>query len=193
MRFRSRGDRAPHHATNAPKHAHPRAQLAEYARIPPLITLIRPHGAVHDLLHGRLRPRLAHAKKLRRRESPRLALPCRVRLSCSGGRQWDGVRRGHSRGPLSPRSDHATDDLLTWVPPSPTRVKKSSRRRAPDAERGCPPATVVARASSPSSPEAGAAPRRPSVSQPASDGSLGLPRVLQQPSLNYCTPKLGVQ
>ena len=143
--------------------AHPRAQLAEYARIPPLITLIRPHGAVHALLHGRLRPRLAHAKKLRRRESPRLALPRRTRLVSSGRREGDGGRRGHSRGPLSPRSDHATDDLLTLVPPSPTRMKKSSRRRAPDAERGCPPATVVARASSPSSPEAGAAPRRPLV------------------------------
>ena len=170
--FRSRGDRAPHHATNAPKDAHPRAQLAEYARIPPLITLIRPHGATHDLLHGRLQARLEHAQKARRSESSRLALPRRTRLVSSGRREGDGGRRGHSRGPLSPRSDHATDDLLTWVPPSPTRVKKSSRRRAPDAERGCPPATVVARASSPSSPEAGAAPRRPSVSQPASDGSL---------------------
>ena len=100
-----------------------------------------------------------------------------------------GTRGGHSPRDLIMH----TDDLLTWLPPSPTRVKKSSRRRAPDAERGCPPATVVARASSPSSPEAGAAPRRPSVSQPASDGSLGLPRVLQQPSLNYCTPKLGVE
>ena len=79
-----------------------------------------------------------------------------------------GTRGGHSPRDLIMH----TDDLLTWLPPSPTRVKKSSRRRAPDAERGCPPATVVARASSPSSPEAGAAPRRPSVSQPASDGSL---------------------
>ena len=49
MRFRDRGARAPHHATTAPRHAHPRAQLAEYARIPPLIVLIRSHGAMHAL------------------------------------------------------------------------------------------------------------------------------------------------
>ena len=70
-----------------------------------------------------------------------------------------GTRGGHSPRDLIMQ----TDDLLTWVPPSPTRVKKSSRRRAPDAERGCPPATEVDSVSSPSSPEAGAAPRRPSV------------------------------
>ena len=99
-----------------------------------------------------------------------------------------------TRGGRSPRDlIMHTDDLLTWVPPSPTRVKKSSRRRAPDAERGCPPATVVARASSPSSPEAGAAPRHLSSGGQVGGGSLGLPRVLQQPNLNHCTPKLGVQ
>ena len=54
MRFRDRGARAPHHATTAPRHAHPRAQLAEYARIPPLIVLIRSHGAMHALPPGRL-------------------------------------------------------------------------------------------------------------------------------------------
>ena len=104
----------------------------------------------------------------------RRGLPCRVGCGaraaggCNGMGEGVGTRGGHSPRDLIMQ----TDDLLTWVPPSPTRVKKSSRRRAPDAERGCPPATVVARASSPSSPEAGAAPRRPSVSQPASDGSL---------------------
>ena len=66
-----------------------------------------------------------------------------------------GTRGGHSPRDLIMH----TDDLLTWVPPSPTRVKKSSRRRAPDAKRGCPPATVVTRASSPFIPEARAAPR----------------------------------
>ena len=93
-----------------------------------------------------------------------------------------GTRGGHSpRDLIMP-----TDDLLTWVPPSPTRVKKSSRRRAPDAERGCPPATVVARASSPSSPEAGAALRRPSVGQPASDGSLAAFCSREAPSAGFC-------
>ena len=51
-------------------------------------------------------------------------------------------------------------------------MKKSSRCRTPDAERERGAATVVVRVSSPSSPEAVAAPRRPLVSQPASDGSL---------------------
>ena len=93
-----------------------------------------------------------------------------------------GTRGGHSpRDLIMP-----TDDLLTLVPPSPTRVKKSSRRRAPDAERGCPPATVVARASSPSSPEAGAAPRHLSLSQPASDGSLAAFCSREAPSAGFC-------
>ena len=61
---------------------------------------------MHALPTGRLQARLAHAKKLRRRESPQLALPCRERLSCSGGQGWDSERRGHLRGPLSPRSHH---------------------------------------------------------------------------------------
>ena len=52
MRIRGRGARAPHHATTAPRHAHPRAQLAEYAMIPPLIILIRWHGAMHALPTG---------------------------------------------------------------------------------------------------------------------------------------------
>ena len=94
-----------------------------------------------------------------------------------------GTRGGHSPRDLIMQ----TDDLLTWVPPSPTRVKKSSRRRAPDAERGCPPATVVVRASSPSSPEAGAAPRRPSVSQPASDGRLAAVWPQWLPSASRCS------
>ena len=105
MRIRGRGARAPHHATTAPRHAHPRAQLAEYAMIPPLIILIRWHGAMHALPTGQLQARLAHAKKLRRRsrrESPRLALPCRERLSCSGGQGWDNRRRGHSLGATLP-------------------------------------------------------------------------------------------
>ena len=48
-------------------------------------------------------------QKLRRRsrrESPRLALPCRERLSCSGGWGWDSRRRGHSRG------GHCARDLI---------------------------------------------------------------------------------
>ena len=72
-------------------------------------------------------------------------------------------------------------------------MKLLSCRRAPDAKRGCPPVTVVTRASSPSIPEAGAAPRHLSSGGQVGGGSLGLPRVWQQPSLNYCTPKLGVE
>ena len=96
--FCGSSDRAPHHATSVPKYAHARAQLAEYAWIPPLTTPIRPHATMHALLHGRLQQSIEHAHKARRRESPRLALPCRERLSCSGGRGWDSRRRGHSRG-----------------------------------------------------------------------------------------------
>ena len=39
-----------------------------------------------------------------------------------------GTRGGHSPRDLIMQ----TDDLLTWLPPSPMRVKNSSRRRAPD-------------------------------------------------------------
>ena len=76
MRFRDRGARAPHHATTAPRHAHPRAQLAEYAMIPPLIVLIRWHGAMHALPTGRLQHTLKHAEELD--ASSRRGLPCHV-------------------------------------------------------------------------------------------------------------------
>ena len=72
-------------------------------------------------------------------------------------------------------------------------MKLLSCRRAPDAKRGCPPATVVAGASSPSIPEAGAAPRHLSSGGQVGRRWLGLPRVLRQPSLNRCTPKLDVE
>ena len=104
--FCGSSDRAPHHATTVSKYAHARAQLAEYAWIPPLTTPIRPHATMHALLHGRLQQSIEHAHKARRRESPRLALPCRERLSCSGGRGWDSRRRGHSRG------GHCARDLI---------------------------------------------------------------------------------
>ena len=77
MRIRGRGARAPHHATTAPRHAHPRAQLAEYAMIPPLIILIRWHGAMHALPTGRLQAHAqAHAEELD--ASSRRGLPCHV-------------------------------------------------------------------------------------------------------------------
>ncbi len=51
MRFRMSSDRVPHNATTTLAHAYARAQLAEYAKIPPLNTLIRPHGAECDPPH----------------------------------------------------------------------------------------------------------------------------------------------
>ena len=52
-------------------------------------------------------------------------------------------------------------------------MKLLSCRRAPDAKRGCPPATAVAGASSPSIPEAGAAPRHLSSGGQVGGGCLG--------------------
>ena len=52
-------------------------------------------------------------------------------------------------------------------------MKLLSCRRAPDAKRGCPPATAVAGASSPSIPEAGAAPRHLSSGGQVGGGPLG--------------------
>ena len=166
-------DRAPHHASTVPKDAHARAQLAEYAKIPPLITLIRPHGATHDLLHGRLQARLERAQKARRSESSRLALPRRTRLVSSGKRAGDGGRRARSRGPLSRRWHHA-HLIIAHLSASKLITKKLSKcRQAPDAQRGCPPVTAVTRASSPFIPEAGAAPRHLSSGGQVGGGCLG--------------------
>ena len=129
MRIRGRGARAPHHATTAPRHAHPRAQLAEYAMIPPLIILIRWHGAMHALPTGRLQAHAQARRRARRIESSRLALPCRERLSCSGGRGWDSRRRGHSRGGHCARDlIMNTNDSLTWVPRGQRWWQRSSSR-----------------------------------------------------------------
>ena len=65
--------------------------------------------------------------------------------------------------------------------------------RAPDAKRILPPATVVASRSSPLTCEAGAAPRQLSLGGQVDGGSRSCVRVLQQPSLNRFTPKLGVE
>ena len=46
-----------------------------------------------------------------------------------------GTRGGHSPRDLIMQ----TDDLLTWVPPSPTRVKKSSHSAEPQMQRGAAP------------------------------------------------------
>ena len=135
--FCGSSDRAPHHATTVPKYAHARAQLAEYAWIPPLTTPIRPHATMHALLHGRLQQSIEHAHKARRRESPRLALPCRERLSCSGGRGWDSRRRGHSRGGHCARDlIMNTNDSLTWVPHGQRRWQRSSSVTAAAAAEG---------------------------------------------------------
>jgi len=72
-------------------------------------------------------------------------------------------------------------------------MKLLSCLRAPDAKRVLPPATVVASRSSPLTCEAGAAPRQLSLGGQVDGGSLAPVRVLQQPSLNRCTPKLDVE
>ena len=133
MRIRGRGARAPHHATTAPRHAHPRAQLAEYAMIPPLIILIRWHGAMHALPTGRLQAHAQARRRARRIESSRLALPCRERLSCSGGRGWDSRRRGHSRG------GHCARDLIMNI-----MIRSPGCLAGSGGGRGAAPATAAA-------------------------------------------------
>ena len=128
MRFRGSSDRAAHHATTAPRHAHPRAELAEYARTPPLIILIRWHGAMHALPTGRLQARIAHAI-ISCVAASRRSSPCHV---WSGSRaagvgvgivEGMGTRVGHSPRKLIMN----TNDSLTWVP----RSSSGGRRAAP--------------------------------------------------------------
>ena len=65
-------------------------------------------------------------------------------------------------------------------------MKLLSCRRAPDAKRGCPPATAVAGASSPSIPEAGAAPRHLSSGGQVGGGCLGAVCPQEEPSAGFC-------
>ena len=66
-------------------------------------------------------------------------------------------------------------------------MKLLSCRRAPDAKRGCPPATAVAGASSPSIPEAGAAPRHLSSGGQVGGGPLGPIRPIKLSYLQIAT------
>ena len=65
-------------------------------------------------------------------------------------------------------------------------MKWLSCRRAPDAKRGCPPATVVTRASNPFIPEAGAAPRHLSSGGQVGGGCLGAVCPQEEPSDGFC-------
>ena len=65
-------------------------------------------------------------------------------------------------------------------------MKLLSCRRAPDAKRGCPPATAVAGASSPSIPEAVAAPRHLSSGGQVGGGCLGAVCPRGKPSACFC-------
>ena len=66
-------------------------------------------------------------------------------------------------------------------------MKLLSCRRAPDAKRGCPPVTVVTRASNPFIPEAGAAPRHLSSGGQVGGGSLGPIRPIKLSYLQIAT------
>ena len=67
-------------------------------------------------------------------------------------------------------------------------MKLLSCRRAPDAKRGCPPATAVAGASSPSIPEAGAAPRHLSSGGQVGGGPLGPKPVVARALAAFAVP-----
>ena len=69
----------------------------------------------------------------RRIESSRLALPCRERLSCSGGRGWDSRRRGHSRG------GHCARDLIMNI-----MIRSPGCLAGSGGGRGAAPATAAA-------------------------------------------------
>ena len=128
-----------------------------------------------------------HALKLQRSEPSRLALPRRTRLVSSGRRAGDGGRRARSRGPLSRRWHHAHLIIAHLSASTPITKKLSKCRRAPDAQRGCPPVTAVTRASSPFIPEAGAAPRHLSSGGQVGGGPLGPNRCSVPFLLNCCS------
>ena len=65
-------------------------------------------------------------------------------------------------------------------------MKLLSCRRAPDAKRGCPPVTVVTRASNPFIPEAGAAPRHLSSGGQVGGGCLGPVWPQGKPLAGFC-------
>ena len=67
-------------------------------------------------------------------------------------------------------------------------MKLLSCRRAPDAKRGCPPATAVAGASSPSIPEAVAAPRHLSSGRQVGGGPLGPKPVVARALAAFAVP-----
>ena len=72
-------------------------------------------------------------RRARRIESSRLALPCRERLSCSGGRGWDSRRRGHSRG------GHCARDLIMNI-----MIRSPGCLAGSGGGRGAAPATAAA-------------------------------------------------